>query len=118
MAWFVVMHLFSTLLEWVRIGQLSEQDKNLEILVLRQQLGIAKRKLQKPVRATKVERLTLAVAVNKLTAVSCGTSSRLSRYLQIFQPATVLKWHRQLVRRKWTHNPTGRRGRPWANGFR
>ena len=25
---------------------------------------------------------------------------------------TVLDWHRQLVKRKWTYNPTGRGGRP------
>ena len=48
MIWFIVMHLFSILLDWVRIGQLTEQEKDLEILLLRQQLGIAQRKLNKP----------------------------------------------------------------------
>ena len=55
MIWFVVMHLFSTLLDWVKIGRLTEQEKDLEILVLRQQLGIAERKLQKPVRISRAE---------------------------------------------------------------
>jgi hypothetical protein len=53
MIWFIVMHLFSSLLDWVRIGQLTEQEKDLEILLLRRQLGIAQRKLNKPVRSSR-----------------------------------------------------------------
>jgi transposase InsO family protein len=112
MIWFIVMHLFSTLLDWVRIGQLTEQEKDLEILLLRQQLGIAQRKLHKPVRSSRVERLTVAVVTTKLRSVTGRTTVQLHRVIRIFQPETVLRWHRQLVRRKWTHNPDGRRGRP------
>ncbi len=36
MVWFVIGHLFSTVLEWLRIGRLSEREKDLEILLLRQ----------------------------------------------------------------------------------
>ena len=54
MAWFVVMHLFSTLLEWVRIGRLSEREKDLEILVLRQQLAILDRKVNGPLRVSRI----------------------------------------------------------------
>ena len=61
MVWIVVMHLFSALLDLIRIGRLSEHEKDLEILLLRQQLGIAERKLYKPVRASRVERLAIAV---------------------------------------------------------
>ena len=50
MVWFIVGHLLSTLLDWLSIGRLSEQEKNLEILLLRQQLVILERKLDKPVR--------------------------------------------------------------------
>jgi hypothetical protein len=45
MIWFVVMHLFSRLFGLIRIGRLNEEDKDLEILLLRQQLGIAERKV-------------------------------------------------------------------------
>jgi hypothetical protein len=45
MIWFSVGHLFSTLLEWLSIGRLPEQEKDLEILLLRQQLVILERKL-------------------------------------------------------------------------
>ena len=66
MIWLVVMHLFSTLFDLIRIGRLSEDDKDLEILLLRQQLGIAERKLHKPLRASRAKRLTLAVVTTKL----------------------------------------------------
>ena len=112
MLWFVVMHLFSTLLDLIRIGRLSEHEKDLEILLLRQQLGIAERKLHKPVRPSRVERLTLAVVTTKLKSSSIRTVEQLRQIIRIFQPETVLGWHRQLVKRKWTYNPTGRNGRP------
>ena len=39
MVWFVVIEIFSTLLEWVRLGRRSAAGKkDLEILLLRQQL--------------------------------------------------------------------------------
>ena len=112
MLWFVVMHLFSTLLDLIRIGRLGEHEKDLEILLLRQQLGIAERKLHKPVRLSRVERLTLAVVTTKLKSSSIRTVEQLRQIIRIFQPETVLGWHRQLVKRKWTYNPTGRNGRP------
>ena len=112
MIWFIAMHLFCTLLDWVRIGQLTEQEKDLEILLLRQQLGIAQRKLNKPVRSSRVERLTVTVVTTKLRSVTGRTTVQLRQVIRIFQPETVLRWHRQLVRRKWTHDPDGHRGRP------
>lgn len=48
MVWFVVMQVFSTLLEWVRVGRRTEQEKDLEILLLRKQLAIMERKRDKP----------------------------------------------------------------------
>lgn len=112
MIWHIVMHLFSALIDWGRIGRLTEHEKDLEILILRQQLGIVERKLHKPVRVSRVERLTLAVLTTKLrSSVNC-TVEQLRQSIRIFQPKTVLDWHRQLVKRKWTYNPTGRAGRP------
>lgn len=112
MIWSVVMCLFSTLLDLVRIGRLSEREKDLEILLLRQQLGIAERKLHKPVRASRAERLTIAVLITKLRSTGRYTIEQLRQSIRIFQPETVLGWHRQLVKRKWIYNPEGRGGRP------
>ena len=35
MAWHIVMHLFSALVDWFRIGRLQDHEKDLEILILR-----------------------------------------------------------------------------------
>jgi hypothetical protein len=61
MVWSVVRQVFSTLLELIQIGRLSDQEKNLEILVLRKQLTMMEQQLDKPVRLSRAERLTLAV---------------------------------------------------------
>jgi hypothetical protein len=58
MVWFVVMELFSTLLEWVSLGRTSEKEKTLEILLLRRQLAHVERTLAKPVRPSRGEKLT------------------------------------------------------------
>jgi len=36
MVWFIIGHLFTTLLAWLSIGRLSNQEKDLELLLLRQ----------------------------------------------------------------------------------
>ena len=66
MIWFVVIHLFSTLLDLSRIERPGDHEKDLEILVLRQQLRVAERKLHKPVHASRVKRLTKAMLTIKL----------------------------------------------------
>ncbi|MCB0071184.1 MAG: hypothetical protein KDE20_06980 [Caldilineaceae bacterium] len=81
-------------------------------MLLRQQLRIAERKLHKPIHASRVERLTLAVVTTKLKSSSIRTVEQLRQIIRIFQPDTVHGWHRQLVKRKWTYNPSGRSGRP------
>lgn len=112
MVWFIAVHLFSTLIDLVTVGQLSDRDKALEILVLRQQLAIAEQKLHEPVRASRIQRFTLALLTFKLKSSGALTIKQLRDVIRIFQPQTVLGWHRQLVKRKWTYSTKGRGGRP------
>ena len=81
-------------------------------MILRQQLGIAERRLHKPVRVSRVERLTLAVLTTKLKSSTNCTVEQLRRSIRIFQPKTGLGWHRQLVKRKWTYKQGRRPGWP------
>jgi seryl-tRNA(Sec) selenium transferase len=112
MVWFVMMKFVSTLLEWVRLGRKSEAEKTLEILLLRRQLAIVERTLDQPIRPSRGEKLTLAVLTTKLKAGTGRTAKELGEIIRIVQPETVLKWHRELVRRKWTQQKKNLAGRP------
>ena len=70
MGWFILAQTFSILITIVRIGRLSEQEKDLEILVLRQQLAILQRKQEKPVKPNRAEKMMLAVLTTKLKVVT------------------------------------------------
>jgi hypothetical protein len=100
------------LIELINIGRLSEQEKDLEILILRHQLAVLERKLKKPVKPTRAEKLTLATLVAKLKQVTNRPISRLGDIIRIVQLETVFRWHRELVRRKWTHQRKRKGGRP------
>jgi putative transposase len=80
----------------------SERSKELEILLLRHELAILRRQRRRaPVRH--VDRVVLAALARALPRSAwAGLSVR---------PATLLRWHRQLVRRRWTY-PHSIPGRP------
>jgi putative transposase len=84
----------------------DDGTKDLEILVLRHQLRVLGRKTGRP-RFTILDRVLLATASRLLPR------DRWPSFL--VTPQTLLRWHRELVRRKWTY-PKGRRsGRPPVN---
>ena len=115
MAWFLLTQLFSTLIQLLLVRRMSVQEKELEILILRYQLDICERKLQTPLKPSRAEKLTLAVLVARLKQHTQQPASQLRHIIRIFQPETVLRWHRDLIRRKssYPHKHTG--GRPPIN---
>ncbi len=56
--------------------------------------------------------MTLAILAAKLGRVVAGSRGRLSRAMLLVRTDTVLKWHRELVRRKWTYRRRRAGGRP------
>jgi putative transposase len=79
----------------------SERSKELEILVLRHELAMLRRQPRRA-RLRPVDRAMLAALARALPR-SAWTSLSV-------RPATLLRWHRQLVRRRWTcpHRQPGR----------
>ena len=112
MGWFILKHIFSTIFTFITIGRLSNLEKDLEILVLRQQLIILQRKLNHPIKPNRVEKMTLAVLTTKIKIISHQSTSQLRDVIRIFQPETILFWHRELVRKKWTYSQKYNGGRP------
>jgi len=92
------------LLQLVALLCKSERSKELEILLLRHELAILRRQ---PRRASvrPVDRAILAALAGALPRRAWSSLS--------VCPATVLRWHRQLVRRRWScphrRPPGGRR---------
>src|ERR687888_2612844 len=95
-AYWVVRRLLELLILFGR----SERAKELEILVLRHELQVLRRQVGRP-RLRSADRVLLA-ALGQL-------SPRPRSFL--VQPATLLRWHRALVRRRWTYDRR-RSGRP------
>jgi hypothetical protein len=70
------------------------------------------RKLQSSLKPTRAEKLALAILVTKLAQGTQRSANQLRDLIHLFQPETVLRWHRQLVRRKWTFAQKNNGGRP------
>jgi hypothetical protein len=109
--WFVLAHLITFLVDLNLRERRFDRDKDLQILVLRHQLRLAQRQHPRPPRLTRGEKLTLAVLTAALAKLTAGPRHQLDQYLLLFQPDTVLRWHRELVRRKWTHRRRNLGGR-------
>ena len=61
---------------------------------------------------SRAEKLPLAVLTTRLKTTTNRTTRHLRDVIRIFQPETVFKWHRELVRRKWTYRRKNRGERP------
>ncbi len=102
--YWVVRRLFELLVLFGR----SERAKELEILVLRHELQVLRHELQVLRRQVGRPRLRSA---DRVLLAALGQVLPRSRRSFLVQPATLLRWHRDLVRRRWTY--AGRRpGRP------
>jgi len=112
MFWSVAAIVFSVLLDLFNLRGLTDHEKDLEILILRHQLDILERKQTSPIKPSKAEEVTLAVLTNKLKKLGNRPASQLRNVVRIFQPDTVLKWHRELVRRRWSQDRQNKGGRP------
>ncbi len=66
MTWFLVSQIFSMILTLFRLGRITDTDKDLEILILRQQLSILHRKQHKLIRPSRAEKMSLAVLAARL----------------------------------------------------
>ncbi len=112
MFWFVLAHFVAFLVD-LTIGRWRrDRDKDLQILVLRHQPRLARCQRPRPPRLTRGERPTPAVLTAALARLTADPRGQLDRYLLLFQPDTILRWHRELVRRMWTYRRTHRGGRP------
>jgi putative transposase len=81
----------------------DDGTKDLEILVLRQQLRVLRRKTGRP-KFTAADRVLLAAASRMLPRPRWASFP--------VTPQTLLRWHRTLVQRKWAYAKAHTPGRP------
>ena len=113
MIWFLITQVLTLLLDIVTIRCCSHPDKDLELLLLRQQLRILQRKSRSKSNLNRAEKLTLAALLARFKQITRQTYQQLNSVVLIVRPETVLRWHRELVRRKWTfHQRVPSPGRP------
>jgi putative transposase len=101
--WSFVYVALCRLLQLVVLLCRSERSTELEILLLRHELAILRRRSRRGV-VRPVDRAILAALARPLPRSAWASLS--------VRPATLLRWHRQLVRRRWTYPHRRPPGRP------
>jgi putative transposase len=86
----------------VRLSCRAQDDLAIEIVILRHEVAVLRRQVERP---------ALRPADRALLAGLSRLLSRTHRGGFFVQVATLLRWHRDLVRRRWTY-PRRRSGRP------
>src|SRR6266508_1848322 len=93
--------LFCQVVSWLALLARSTATKDAELLMLRHEVTVLRRQVTRP-RVDWADRAVLAGLARLLPRPAW-------RGLLV-QPATLLRWHRDLVRRRWTY--PHQRGRP------
>jgi putative transposase len=92
--------IFVRLCSWLVLLGRSSASKDVEVLVLRHEVAVLRRGNPRP-RLDWADRAVLAALIRLLPQTL--------RAHRLVTPGTVLRWHRRLVRTKWTYpNHTGR----------
>jgi putative transposase len=101
--------VFRQLLGWLGLLTRSSASKNAEILVLRHEVSVLRRQVGRP-RLSWADRVVFA-ALSRLL-------SHAVRLHRIVTPGTIVRWHRDLVKQRWTQPRRRRAGRSTAPELR
>src|ERR1039457_2226390 len=104
--WFAFL-LTARVFSWLRLSQREDAWKTAEILILRHQLAVLQRRRPCRLRLNWADRALLAA----LLAVM--PKARRQGLRLLVSPGTVVRWHRDIVRRRWAaRSARDRTGRP------
>jgi putative transposase len=102
-----VFLLITRVAAWLRLARREETWKTAEILILRHQLAVLQRQQPRRPRLNWSDRALLAALLNVIPKAH-RQALRL-----LVTPDTIVRWHRDLVRRGWgARSMRGRTGRP------
>jgi hypothetical protein len=102
------MFLLTTrLTAWLRLARHEETWKTAEILILRHQLAVLQRQQPRCPRLDWADRALLA------TLLAVIPKARRHGLRLLVTPDTILRWHRDIIRRRWAaRSMRGKTGRP------
>jgi putative transposase len=94
---------------WLRLSQREETWKTAEILILRHQLAVLQRRQPRRLALDWADRAFLA------TLFAVIPKARRQALRLLVTPDTIVRWHRDIVRRRWAaRSMRGKAGRPAA----
>src|SRR6266852_3909046 len=101
-----VFLLIRRAVSWLRLSRREEAWKTAEILILRHQLAVLQRRQPRRPKLNWADRALLTTLLGVLP------KARRQGLRLLVTPDTILRWHRDIVRRRWaarsTHAKTGR----------
>ena len=104
-----VFLLITWVTAWLRLSRRDEAWKIAEILILRHQLAVLQRHQTRRPNLTWADRALLAALLGVIP------KARRNGLRLLVTPDTILRWHRDIIRRRWAARSTrGRTGRPAA----
>ncbi len=102
-----VFLLFTRMASWLRLSRREETWRAAEILILRHQLAVLQRRQPRHPDLDWADRALLA------TLLVVIPKARRQGLRLLVTPDTILRWHRDIVRRRWAaRSMRGRTGRP------
>jgi transposase InsO family protein len=108
----MILFVWEFMLDLAAVMRMGNDEKDLEILLLRQQLRIVERKQPRGPQIPRWQKVPLAVLAMRLKKRASHGGAALAESLRLFKPDTVIGWHRAIVRRKWTYPQGQQPGRP------
>jgi urease gamma subunit len=93
----VLLFLWEFLMDVLAVSRLSEDEKELELLVLRQRLRIVERKRERGPQIPRWQKVPLAMLAVRLKERARNGKSALEDGVRLFKPATVVGWHQAIV---------------------
>jgi putative transposase len=102
-----VFLLITRLAAWLQLSRREEAWKTAQILILRHQLAVLQRRQPRRPKLNWADRALLAALLGVIP------KARRRGLRLLVTPDTILRWHRDIVRRRWaTRSMRGRTGRP------